>query len=56
MPQMSDEEQKRIFKEAISEWLDAKFAELGKWSLAGILAAALAALAYFTLAINGWHR
>lgn len=44
---MTHEEQKAIVKEALKEWLDEKFLAFGKWSLAAIGAAALAALAYF---------
>lgn len=49
-----DAERKRIVKEAISEWLDAKFAVLGRWSLGGIAAAALALLAYLLMVKAGW--
>lgn len=50
------EEGKRIVKEAIQEWLDGKFAEFGRWSLMGIAAAALGALAYWVLTSQGWHK
>ena len=47
MPDMNREEQKEIVKEAIREWLDEKYAQFGKWSLHGILAAGLCALVYY---------
>lgn len=50
------EERKDIVKEAIGEWLDDKFKMVGKWSVSGILAASLAAIAYFVLTTNGWHK
>lgn len=50
----SDAERKRIVKEAIGEWLDGKFAAFGRWSMAGIAAAALALLAYFLMVKAGW--
>lgn len=53
---MSDQDTKDALKEALKEWLDEKFATFGKWSAAGIAAAALGALAYFMLSMNGWHR
>lgn len=53
MPELSPDEQKAIIKEAISEWLEAKYAEFGKWTLHGIIAAGLAAGVYF-LAVHGW--
>jgi len=50
------EEQKRIMKEALQEWLDGKFAALGRWSLSGILAMALFVVVYLYLTGNGWHK
>ena len=44
---MSHEEQKQVLKEAMQEWLDAKYSEFGKWTLRGVLAAALVMLATF---------
>jgi hypothetical protein len=51
-----DEEGKRIVKEAINEWLEKKFADIGKWTLGGLGAAALAAVTYFILTSQGWHK
>lgn len=51
---MTPEEQKALVKEALHEWLDAKFMQFGKWSLQGIIAMALAVLAYFFLSQHGW--
>lgn len=48
------EEHKAIIQEAITAWLNTKFAQFGKWSLAGIGAAALALIAYFALIKGGW--
>ena len=47
-------EEKEVMKEAIQEWLDSKFALLGKWSAGAITAAALVSIVYFILAWNGW--
>jgi len=52
---LSPEEQKQIVKEAISEWLNEKYSEFGKWTLHGLLATAFGALAYF-LAAHGWFK
>jgi hypothetical protein len=56
MPEIDTEEKKEIVKEAIGEWLDKQFATLGKWTLAGIMSATIAALGYFILTNNGWHK
>lgn len=47
---------KIALKEAMREWLDDKYAEVGRWAIRGILAAAVFALGYFILTMNGWHR
>lgn len=49
-----DEAMKAAVKEALKEWLDAKFTAFGKWALASIAAVALAALVYFILSAHGW--
>lgn len=54
--EMSDREVKQALKEALKEWLDDKYAEFGRWSFRTILVAGLAALVYFILSMNGWHR
>lgn len=51
---MSPEEQKAIFKEALTEWLEAKYTTFGKWSLAALGAAAIGAIVYALLWI-GWR-
>lgn len=47
---------KEAVKEALKEWLDEQFARVGKWTVHGIIAAALAALVYFILVHNGWRQ
>lgn len=47
---------KAAVKEALKEWLDAKFTTFGKWSLTSLAALALAALVYFILRANGWQH
>jgi hypothetical protein len=56
MPQLDKDMLKEATKEAISDWLDKQFATLGKWTLGGICSAGLAALTYWILTNNGWHK
>lgn len=56
MSQLDQDEMKRVMKEAIKEWLDQQFAVFGRWSFMAIASAALAALVFFILTMNGWHR
>lgn len=60
MTEVDDEKQKALIKEAIKEWLDDKLAKVnetvGKWFLRTVAVLFVAALAYFTLMAQGWHR
>lgn len=47
---------KAALKEAVQEWMDDKFRQVGKWTVRGITAAALAALTYFILHFGGWPK
>ncbi len=47
---------KDAVKEALTEWLDKKFEQVGKFTVNGILAMALAALVYFILIHQGWKQ
>ena len=55
MLDLDREEQKKIVKEAITEWLDYKYGQFGKWTMHGVLASGLAYLAYF-LATHGGFK
>ena len=55
MVDFDKEQQKQIIKEAITEWLDSKYAQAGKWTVHGIIASGLAFLAFF-LAMHGGLR
>jgi hypothetical protein len=49
------EADKQVVKEALKEWLDEKFMEFGKWTISGIAALVLAAIAYMILVAHGWR-
>jgi len=53
---MEQEDLKRAIKEAIKEWLDERFVQFGKWSLTGLVSVLIAALLYFILWANGYHK
>lgn len=46
--------QKEALKEALSEWLDHKFAQFGKWSLAGLAAMFMAGVVWIFLGSHGY--
>lgn len=55
-----NEEQKKFLrdsiKQAIDAWLDSQFARIGKWTIRGIVAMLLTALAHFAISYGGWHK
>jgi hypothetical protein len=51
-----DDEQKRIVKAAIKEWLDEQFLAFGKWTAFGFAAAVFSAVVYFVLRAEGWVK
>lgn len=51
-----DDKIKEALKEALKEWLDEKYATFGKYSLAMLGSAVLAAVTYFILVAQGWHK
>ncbi len=53
---ISQEDVKIVLKEALKEWLDEKFSTFGKWSFRSLAAAAIFALIYFILTMNGWKH
>jgi hypothetical protein len=44
---------KEIFKDALTEWLDSKWADVGKWSVRGISAMAVAGIIYLFARAKG---
>jgi hypothetical protein len=55
-PKLTRDETKEAFKEAMRDFLEEKYAAFGKWSLMTLGAAALAAVLYFILTMNGWKH
>lgn len=51
-----DDRTKELFKEAIKEWLDERFAAFGRWTIFGLCSAAFAAFAKMVLAVWWAHR
>ena len=47
---------KKLYKEAIKEWLDAQFALVGKYTVKTLAVLGLGAVLYFILWANGWQK
>lgn len=56
MPNLDRNEQKQALKEAITEWMDEKFADFGRWTFRGLLVAAFAGAVYLALKGQGWSK
>lgn len=53
---LTKEEAKEAFKEAIKEWMDEQFLTFGRWTVHALTAAGVAAMTYFILKMNGWVK
>ncbi len=53
---LSREEMRQVLKEAYREWLTDMFAQVGKWTVRGGVAAIVAAGSYWVASNLGWHR
>ena len=49
----SKDERKEVFKQAITEYLNAQFAEVGKWSLRGLLVMLVVGILYLFAKAKG---
>lgn len=49
-------ETKRVFKEALSEWLDSKYAQFSKDSLKGMFVTLFGAIVVFVMWTQGYHK
>ena len=54
--QLTKDEIKQAMKDGIKDWMNERFTEFGKWSLGGILAAALGVLGWLLIVSTGWHK
>lgn len=51
---LSREDEKQTVKEALKEWLDAKFSIFGKWAFGSLVSIVLAAALYLFFMTQGW--
>ena len=49
-------EQKEIWKEVLTEWLEDRVRMFGWWSIRAITAAFLVGVLYLALISSGWHK
>lgn len=54
MTDLNTQDQKDLIKQAIKEWMDEKYAEVGRWTVKVIITAALSALLFFYIKTQGF--
>ena len=53
MNQRDENERKKIVKDAIDEWLEHKYALVGRWTLSGLVAAVVGLIGYYFFVTHG---
>lgn len=51
---MTDRDEKEVMKEAIKEWMDAQYAEVGKWFIKTLLVAGVTSFLFWYIAMRGY--
>ena len=54
MTNLGDKEQKEIVKQAIKEWMDERYADLGRWLLSRLLVAGLTSFLFWYISVRGY--
>jgi hypothetical protein len=47
---------KDVVKQALKEWLDQRYMEVGRWTVSAFFLAVFAGLIYLALVAEGWHK
>lgn len=50
---MTDNDQKELFKQAIKEWMDEKYADVGRWFVKKLLVAAVVSVIFWYASYTG---
>lgn len=54
MTDLPPHDQKELIKQAIKEWMDEKYAEIGRWTVRVVLTSALSALLFWYIQTKGF--
>jgi hypothetical protein len=54
MTDLNQKEQKELFKQAIKEWMDERYADVGRWAVKVILTTALTGLLWAYIQARGF--
>lgn len=53
---LSEDQVREALKEAFREWLDARYAEVGRWTVGAFFIAVFGGLVWIAMTTAGWHR
>lgn len=51
---MTDKDQKQIMKEAIKEWMDERYADIGRWAVKTLVIAAVTSFLCWYIQVRGF--
>lgn len=54
MTDLNSNDQKELIKQAIKEWMDEKYAEIGRWTVRVVLTSALSGLLFWYIQTKGF--
>lgn len=54
MTELNPEDQKAIMKQAIKEWMDDRYADIGRWAVKTILVAAVTSFLFWYIQARGF--
>ena len=54
MTELNPNDQKELIKEAIKEWMDEKYAEIGRWTVRTLITVSLSALLFWYIKTQGF--
>jgi hypothetical protein len=53
---LSEDQVREALKEAFREWLDARYAEVGRWTVGAFFLGVFGGLVWIAMTTAGWHR
>jgi hypothetical protein len=51
---LGDKDQKEVIKQAIKEWMDDRYAEVGKWFIKSLLIAGVTSFLFWYISVRGY--
>lgn len=55
MSDLSPNDQKAVMKQALKEWMDERYADVGRWTVRTLLAAGVISFVIWYIQVRGYH-